>query len=84
MAALRDAIFHIKSIFWKNFYNINLWNSEKYVLFQPKYKPGDIPHYDGTESDDGSSYVEGQSDEENWDEVRIFFCDRKKPLSKSL
>ena len=33
------------------------------TFFQPKYKPGDIPHYDGTESDDGSSYIEDdQSD----------------------
>ena len=32
-------------------------------FFQPKYKPGDIPHYDGTESDDGSSYVEDQSED---------------------
>ena len=34
-------------------------------FFQPKYKPGDIPHYDGTESDDGSSYIEDQSDRAN-------------------
>ena len=41
----------------------------KYVFpFQPKYKPGEIPHYDGTESDDGSSYVEGQSEEEDWND----------------
>ena len=33
------------------------------IFFQPKYKPGDIPHYDGTESDDGSSYVEEQSED---------------------
>ena len=36
-----------------------------FKFFQPKYKPGDIPHYDGTESDDGSSYIEDQSDRVN-------------------
>jgi hypothetical protein len=35
---------------------------------KPKYKPGDIPHYDGTESDDGSSYVEGQHDSDDEDD----------------
>ncbi len=36
---------------------------------KPKYKPGDIPHYDGTESDDCSSYVEGQENsDDDWDD----------------
>lgn len=49
---------------------------------KPKYKPGEIPFYDGTESDDGSSYVEEEKDddwgsdwEEEWDD-----CATDEPL----
>ncbi len=46
----------------------NLESSAEVFLndVKPKYKPGEIPFYDGTESDAGSSYVE-EGQEEDWD-----------------